>query len=227
MGKIANYQKKENIAIITIDDGKANAVSPQFVAEVNAALDQAEVDKDVVILTGRPGKFSAGFDLSIVKLGGQAEANLFRSGAELALRLLGFPTPVIIASNGHCLAMGALLLLSTDLRIGVEGNFKIGLNEVAIGMSFMHWAVEIARARLTPTYLGRSVVNAEIYTPQGAIEAGFLDAIVPEEQLMKTAMQSAQLLAKLDMTAYYTTKLRVRENALNEINSAIKKDFGT
>lgn len=227
MGKIANYQKTENITIITIDDDKVNAVSPQFVAEVNAALDQAEIEKAVVVLTGRTGKFSAGFDLSVVKQGGQAEANLFRSGAELALRLLGFPTPVIIACNGHCLALGALLLLSTDLRIGVEGNFKIGLNEVALGMPFMHFGVEIARARLAPAYLGRSVINAEIYTPQGAVEAGFLDSIVPAEQLMETALQSAQILAKHDMNAHYRTKLRVRENALNAINNAIKKDFGT
>ena len=227
MSKIVSYEKKENIAIITIDDGKANAVSPQFVEEVNAALDRAESDKAVVILTGRPGKFSAGFDLSVVKQGGKAQADLFRSGAELAIRLIGFPFPVIIAGNGHCLAMGALLLLSTDLRIGVEGNYKFGLNEVGIGMTIMHWAVEIARARLSPKYLGRSVVNSEIYTPQGAVEAGFLDEIVPEEQLMEKAMQSARVLAKIDMDAHHVTKLRVKEEVINAINEGIKKDFGS
>jgi len=226
MGNIVSYQKKDNIATITIDDGKANAVSPQFVSEVNAALDQAEGDSAVVILTGRQGKFSAGFDLSIVKKGGEARTNLSRSGAQLAVRLLGFPTPVIIACNGHSLAMGALLLLSADFRIGVEGDFKIGLNEVAIGMPLPHFGVEIARARLASTHLGRSVMNAEIYTPQGAVEAGFLDAVVPEEQLMETAMQSAQAFNQLDMAAHYTTKLRVRENPLNAINNAIKKDYG-
>ena len=226
MGNIVSYQKKENIVTITIDDGKANAVSPQFVGEVTSALDQAEVDNAVVILTGRQGKFSAGFDLSIVEKGGEATAKLVRTGAQLTVRLLDFPTPVIIACNGHCLALGALLLLSTDFRIGVAGNFKIGLNEVAIGMPLPYFGVEIARARLAPTHLGRSVINAEIYTPQGAVEAGFLDTIVPEEQLMKRAMQSAQALANLDMTAYYTTKLRVRENTLNAINNAIKKEFG-
>lgn len=149
-----------------------------------------------------------------------------RSGAQLAVRLLGFPTPVIIACNGHCLAMGALLLLSTDFRIGVAGDFKIGLNEVAIGIPLPHFGVEISRARLAPTHFGRSVMNAEIYTPQCSVEVGFLDVIVPQEQLMETAMKSAQTLAKLDMIAHYTTKLRVRENALNAINTAIKKDYG-
>jgi len=222
---IVSYKRNENIATITIDDGKANAASPQFVGEVNGALDQAESDNAVVTLTGRPGKFSAGFDLSIVTQGGEAKTDLVRSGAQLVLRLLGFPTPMITACNGHCLALGALLLLSTDFRIGVVGNFKIGLNEVAIGMPLPYFGVEIAKARLAPTHLGRSVANAEIYTPQGALEAGFPDTIVPEEQLMETAVQSAQRLAKLDMTAYYTTKLRIREKALNAINNAIKKEF--
>lgn len=227
MGNIVSYQEKEKIATITIDDGKANAVSPQFVEEVSAALDHAESDKAVVIMTGRQGKFSAGFDLSIVTQGGEATTNLVRSGGQLVLRMLGFPTPIIIACNGHSLALGALLLLSTDFRIGVEGNFKIGLNEVAIGMPLPYFGVEIARERLASTHFGRSVANAEIYTPQGAVEAGFLDTIVPEEKLMETAMKSAQKLAKLDMTAYYTTKLRVRENALNALTNAIKKEFNT
>ena len=225
MGNIVTYQENEKIATITIDDGKANAVSPQFVEEVNAALDHAESDKAVVILTGRQGKFSAGFDLSIVSQGGEATTNLVRSGGQLVLRMLGFPSPIIIACNGHSIALGALLLLSTDFRIGVEGNFKIGLNEVAIGMSLPYFGVEIAKERLTATHLGRSVTNAEIFTPQGAVEAGFLDTVVPEEQLMETAMQSAQASTKLDMNAYYTTKLRIRENALNAIKNGITKEF--
>ena len=144
MSNIVSYKKGENIATITIDDGKANAVSPQFVEEVNATFDQAESDNTVVILTGRPGKFSAGFDLSIVTQEGEATAKLTRSGAELAVRLLGFHAPVIIACNGHCLAMGALLLLSIDLRLGAEGDYKIGLNEVAIGMTMPYFGVEIS-----------------------------------------------------------------------------------
>lgn len=226
MSNIVSYQEKENVAAITIDDGKANAVSPQFVEEVNEALDQAESDNAVVVLTGRPGKFSAGFDLSIVTQDGEAREKLVKSGAELAIRLLGFPTPVIIACNGHSLAMGGLLLLSTDLRIGVAGDYKIGLNEVAIGMTMPYFGVEIARARLAPVYFSRSVVNAEIYTPQGAVEAGFLDTVVPEEQLMETAIQSARAFAEYNLSAHYATKLRVRENALNAINNAIRKEFG-
>jgi enoyl-CoA hydratase len=218
---------EENIATLTIDDGKANAVSFQFLDEVNAALDQAEQDRAVTILTGRPGKFSAGFDLSVLSSGADAAATLVRNGALLCARLLGFPTPVVAACNGHSLALGALLLLSTDVRIGTEGNYKIGTNEVAIGMPLPHFGVEIARHRLPPTHFSRAVANAEIYTPQGAVEAGFLDVVVSEDELTETAMESARGLAKLDPAAYYATKRRAREQAIRTINEAIEKEYGT
>ncbi|TFH62090.1 MAG: crotonase/enoyl-CoA hydratase family protein [Gemmatimonadales bacterium] len=226
MNKIVSYRVEENLATLTIDDGKANAVSLQFVEEVNAALDQAEQDKAVTILTGRPGKFSAGFDLSALSKGGEAATQLVRTGALLCARSLGFPTPVIIACNGHSLALGALLLLSADYRVGTEGNYKIGTNEVAIGMPLPYFGVELARLRLSPIHFSRAVANAEIYTPQGAVEAGFLDVVVSEERLMETAMQSARGLAKLDMAAHYATKLRVREKALSTIHEAIEKEYG-
>lgn len=227
MTEIVGYRVEENIATVAVDDGKANAVSFQFIEEVNAALDRAEQDKAVTILTGRPGKFSAGFDLSILSSGGEPATRLVRTGALLCARLLGFPTPVVIACNGHALALGALLLLAADYRIGTEGNYKIGTNEVAIGMPLPYFGVELARHRLSPTYFSRAVANAEIYTPQGAVEAGFLDVVVSEERLMETAMQSAQALAKLEMAAHYATKLRVREEAMRTIREAIEKEYGT
>ena len=226
MSELVSFRVEENIATLTIDDGKANAVSFQFIEQVNAALDQAEQDKAVTILTGRPGKFSAGFDLSALSKGGEAATQLVRTGALLCARLLGFPTPVIIAYNGHSLALGALLLLATDYRIGTEGNYKIGTNEVAIGMPLPYFGVELARLRLSPIHFSRAVANAEIYTHQGAVEAGFLDVVVSEEKLMETATQSAQGLAKLDMAAHYATKLRVREKALSTIHEAIEKEYG-
>jgi enoyl-CoA hydratase len=226
MSKIVSYRVEENIATLTIDDGKANAVSFRFIEEVNAALDRAEQDKAVTILTGRPGKFSAGFDLSVVSSGGEAARKLVRSGALLCARLLGFPTPVIVACNGHSLALGALLLLAADYRIGTEGNYKIGTNEVAIGMPLPYFGVELARLRLSRIHFGRAVANAEIYSPQEAVEAGFLDVVVPEERRMDTAMQNARGLAKLDMAAHCATKMRVREKALSTIHEAIETEYG-
>ena len=150
-----------------------------------------------------------------------------RNGALLCARLLGFPTPVVAACNGLSLALGALLLLSTDVRIGTEGNYKIGTNEVAIGMPLPYFGVEIARHRLPPTHFIRAIANAEIYTPQGAVEAGFLDVVVSEDKLAETAIESARGLAKLDQAAYYATKRRAREQAIRTINEAIEEEYGT
>lgn len=226
MSEFVSYQEKEKIALITMDDGKANAVSPTLLEQLNAALDQAENNAKVVVLTGRSGKFSAGFDLAVMSQGGRAMAGLVVQGARLSQRLLSFPTPVVVACNGHALAMGGLMLLSADYRIGTEGAFKIGLNEVAIGMTMPLFGVELARGRLHPAHLGRAVINAEIYSPQAALVAGYLDQVTSEASLQEDALLIAARLAELNMSAHHMTKLRVRQSLLAAIAEGIEKEFG-
>ncbi len=223
---IVTLQKLDNVCLITMDDGKANAVSPALLVELNAALDEAQQNKQVVVLAGRPGKFSAGFDLSVMGKGLKDMAELVSGGARLAHRLLSFPYPVVMAGTGHGLAMGAFLLLSGDYRIGIEGAYKIGLNEVAIGMTMPLFGVELARGRIHPTHFTRAVINAEIYSPQGAVVAGYLDELVDESLLVPRALEMAAQLGKLNLAAHAATKLRVREPMLNAMESAIEKEFG-
>jgi len=225
MNDIVEYQLQGRVATITMDDEKANALSPRMTKALNTALDQAKEDEAVVILTGRPGRFSAGFDLSVMQQGPKATNDMVKSGALMAERMLSFPTPIVIACNGHALAMGALLLTSVDHRIGSEGNFKIGLNEVAIGMTLPWFGIEIARARLSTTYFGRSAVNAQIYDPSGAVTAGFLDQVVPEDGLMDAALQAAEAFTNLDLQAHYATKMRVRADSLAAVRAAIEKEY--
>jgi enoyl-CoA hydratase len=225
MDSIVTYREQDRIAKITIDDGKANAVGFAFVEGMNEALDRAEQDEAVVLLTGRPGKFSAGFDLNVVLKGGEDAARLTRSGAELAVRVMSWPRPVILACNGHCMAMGALLLLTADYRIGVIGDYKIGLNEVAIGMAMPGFGVEICRGRLTPVYFNRSLANAEIFDPEGAVQAGFLDMAVPEEKLMETAHGVIASMAALNMNAHHLTKMRIRKPAIEATRKAIETEL--
>ena len=226
MSELVSYKNNGNIAIITLDDGKANSLSPSMIKAINKALDQAENDKATIILTGREGKFCAGFDLSVFQQGGDALAEMLGGGAKLAERLMRYPHPVVIASNGHALAMGALLLLAADYRIGAQGAFKIGLNEVAIGMIMPAFGAEIARYTLTPQFFKRSLVNAEIYHPDKAVGAGFLDESVALENLLTRAEEKAQELAKLNMGAFKGTKLSARKDALAALREAIEKDFG-
>jgi enoyl-CoA hydratase len=209
MGTLVTSRLDNSIATITLDDGKVNVLSPDMLDQVNTALDEA-ADAAVVVLTGRPGVFSAGFDLRVLQARDEAADRMIRGGFELAARLLTFPAPVLIACTGHAIAMGSFLLLSADYRIGAEGPYKITANEVAIGMSIPVAAIEICRQRLSPTHLSRALTLAETFPPAEAAAAGFLDLVVPEPELADAAAAAASRLAALDRAAHAVTKLRVR-----------------
>jgi enoyl-CoA hydratase len=226
MGERVSYERSEGVSTITMDDGKVNAMSMPMMGEINAALDQAREDKTVVVLTGKQGVFSAGFDLAVFKQGAEPLREMLRAGAELNERILSFPFPVIAACSGHAIAMGSFLLMSADLRIGADGPFRIGMNEVAIGFTLPYFAVEIARQRLTPAYFNRAAILAEMYSPEEAIAPGFLDLVVPSEQLLHTALERAAAMSKVDMTAHAATKLRVRGSALDALRRAIDSELG-
>jgi enoyl-CoA hydratase len=215
---------ENNVATITIQNGKVNAISHQVIADINAALDQAEQAKTVVVITGTPGMLSAGYDLNVMRESMSKAMELVQKGSTLSRRLLSFPFPVLVACPGHAVAKGAFLLLSADYRIGVEGDFKIGLNEVAIGMSMHDAGVELARGRLAPVFFNRSVILAEMVNPQDAITIGFLDKVVSESEFSGTVNFIAQSMTKLDMKAHYNTKLKARADLLAKLDIAIKND---
>lgn len=225
MNEFVTYQPKENFVIITIANGKANAISHEVIQGLNDGLNKAEQEGKVVILTGQSGVFSAGFDLKVMTKSPESAKELVTKGSQLSLRMLSFPQPILIACSGHAIAKGAFLLLSSDYRIGAEGDFKICLNEVQIGMTMHNAGIAIAKARLSEVYLNRSVNNAEIYNPKQAIEAGFLDVIVPEENLLFTAIKAAELFSKLNKKAHAETKLKVRKQHLADLEKAIQQDI--
>lgn len=225
MNDVVTYKSEEQIAIITINNGKANAISHDVIDGLNESLNQAEKEEKVVILTGTPGILSGGFDLKVMKASPKSALELVTKGSKLALRMLFFPMPIVIACNGHAIAKGAFLLLCADYRIGTEGDFKIGLNEVLIGMTMHHAGIAIAKARLSEVYLNRSVVNAEIFNPKDAIKAGFLDLIVNEDLVMPTAKKVATMFTQLNKKAHAETKLKVRKHHLENLEKAIELDL--
>ena len=225
MTDLVSYDLKDGVATIAISNGKANALSHRVFEELNAALDRAEQDKAVVILTGQPGVFSAGYDLKEMQKGPKEAAALVNTGSSFTRRLSAFPLPVIGACSGHAIAKGAFILLSVDHRIGIEGPFKLGLNEVAIGMTMHHVGIETARHRLAPAHFYRSVVNAEIYNPEGAVEAGFLDEVVAQDKLVERATELALHLKNLNMRAHRETKVKAKADYLALLDRCIEKDL--
>ena len=227
MAELVHYEQIGKVARIALDDGKANALGPALLDRMEGALDRAEKEASAVVLTGRPGRFSAGFDLSVLGAGGPPARALVTRGAEVALRLIDFPRPVVAACNGHAITMGAVLLMSVDFRVGTHGAFKIGLNEVALGMTLPHFARELARARLSKRHLLRAAVHAELYAPEAAVDAGFLDAAVSPEALDETAQGHAERLGALHAGALKATRRGILTDVVREIRERLTDDIAS
>ena len=215
------YELTDGIATITMDDGKVNAVSPDMSTELLGHLDRAEAEEaKVVVLTGRERTLSAGFDLKVEPAGWPA---MMAVGARLSARMLSFPRPVVVACPGNAIAMGAFLLLSADYRIGADGEGRIGLNEVAIGLTLPWFAIEIARHRLPRPAFDRCTVTGVLLDPQEACAVGFLDEVVSADQLQDATLTAARQLATINAAAHAATKLRIRREVLAGIEDGIAR----
>jgi len=216
-----------SVARVHFDDGKANAISFAALEALNAAFDRAEKEAGAVVLLGRGGRFCAGFHLDTMQEGPDPARRLVGGGARLLARMAGAPLPIVAACGGHALAMGALLLLGADVRIGAEGDFKIGLNEVAIRLTLPDFAVELAEERLSRRHLLRATTLAEIYDPVGARDAGFLDRVVPAERLEAEALAEAARLAELPRRAFAETKRALRGERVDRIRAGLDENLAS
>jgi enoyl-CoA hydratase len=221
----AHYTLEGTTALIHMDDGKANALSQAMIAELREALTRAEKEAAAVVLAGRPERFSAGFDLKVMMSSPEAAKTLLRDGADLLMRFYGSPLPIVAACTGHALAGGALVLLTADVRIGAAGAFRVGLNEVAIGMPVPVLAMELARDRIAPTALGRATLQAQIYTPDEAARVGYLDEVVEPGAVVARAKEEAARLGALSRSAYHATKKRLRGRTIEHIVSTLHADM--
>jgi enoyl-CoA hydratase len=217
----------DGVATITIDDGKANALSHAVLAGIETALDQAQDgEAKAVLVQGRDGKFSAGFDLSVMTAGPTQARDLLGRGAELGLRLYELPVPVVFAVTGHALAMGGILQCCADVRIGAEGPYRIGLPEVRIGMPVPTFAVELCRDRLSPRWFTRSVLLGEGLDPAQALDAGFFDEVVALDQVRDRAREIAVDLAEnVHRGPFQMTRSTVRAQLAETLREALAGDL--
>jgi len=216
----------EGVAVVRVDDGKANALGHDTIDAFADALDRAEADADALAIFGRQGRFSAGFDLAVMKEGAESAQRLVGRGAELFMRLYGFPRPVVAGCTGHALAAGALLLLSCDERIGVDTAVKIGLPEVGIGMPLPRFGVELARDRLTPREFTRATMLATIYSPAEAVDAGFLDEVVtPVDLEERVVTRAAELGKALHRGGFAITRANARGATIEAIRAGLPADL--
>jgi enoyl-CoA hydratase len=223
---LLDYRLDGDVAVLTYDDGKANVYGPAGLAAIHEGLDRAEEEARAVLLVGRDGKFSAGFDLSVMTSGVDDMRALVQAGAELALRFFTFPMPTVAACTGHALAMGAIMLLGFDHRVGADGPFKLGMNEVAIGMSVPHFALELGRFRIPARYYAE-VLFGTIHTPAVAVERGYLDEVVAPHEVVARATEVARQVATLNTGAHARSKELARGAVAREIRERLTADMAT
>ena len=222
-----NYELKGNVAVITLENGKANAVNPDFMDAISSFLDKAEQEADAVVLAGRSGMFSAGYDLKIIQSDPDAGLAMINRGFQMLHRLYAFPKPVIAACDGHAIGLGAFLLLVCDTRIGSNADYMVRLPETAINMPFGDLLLEIAKTRISPQDQFKRIVQSLPANPQEAVASGFLDVVVPQEQLMATALKVAGELTELPAKYYAQNKLDLRADSLKVMAEATNVDsFG-
>ena len=222
--QIATLTTEGDVSIITLNDGKANVFSPEMSSTVSNLLDHVPGDKGSLVITGRPGIFSAGFDLKIISSGdADAVAAMVKAGFTLLTRIYNFPRPVIAACSGHGVALGAFLLCCADYRLGAKGQFIVQANETRNNMSIPTPILEISKSRISKTHWYRAILNAEAYPVEKAIEPGYLDEVTEPDNLMIRAMEVANDLATLGHPHYKLTKDLDQKETLKRIHDAIGK----
>ena len=220
--KLATLTSEDDISIITLDDGKANVFSPKMIQDVNECLDKVPTESGALIITGREGMFSAGFDLKIISAGDiQATMDMSLSGFKLLSRIFSFPRPILAACSGHGIALGTFLLCCCDYRVGVKGDFMIGANEMRTNMVIPIPILELISHRVSASHKYRAILGAEMYSIESGVEAGLIDEVVDPENLMETAMLKAKDLATMGHPSYTLTKELLIREPLQKINNAI------
>ncbi len=225
MSEIVTFRLEGKTAVVTMDDGKANALSDAMIDAVLAALTRAEAEASALVLAGRPDRFCAGFDMRIMMSGIDRATGLLTRGADMLMRLYGTGLPLVIACTGHALAGGALTVLTGDVRIAASGPYKIGLNEVAIGLPVPVLAMELARDRLAPAALTRATLLAHVHTPEEALAAGFVDEVVAPDQVLPRALAEAARLGVFGRMPFRATKERLRGRTIAHIRSTLESDM--
>lgn len=222
---LCHYSLEKGVALVRMDDGKVNALSRAMFTELLAAIERAEEGANAIVLTGRPGILSAGFDLREMTSAPDAAVAQIRAGVDAYMRLYESPLPVVAACPGHALAGGSVLLLAADYRVGASGDFRIGLTEVEIGIPLPVFAVELARARLATAELERATLRAHIYGPDDAVHAGYLDEVLSPEDVLRRAREEALKLAEMPRVSYAATKTRLRGRTIEHIRATVEADL--
>ncbi|HEY8516079.1 MAG TPA: enoyl-CoA hydratase/isomerase family protein [Candidatus Binatia bacterium] len=221
MNTVRSEDHEGGVRLLTLDRPPANAIDEELLTDLGAALTAARDDPSVraLILTGAGRFFSGGFDLTAPRRDEARALEMQRLYRDTHLELLTFPKPTLAMVQGHAIAGGLVLALACDYRLGLDGDYKIGLNEVAIGASFPRVALEIVRLRLTAPRATELLLGAAIYPAKEAIRLGVVDELLAADALESTVLRRAARMGKFPREAYAHTKAQLVAEAAARVRA--------
>jgi enoyl-CoA hydratase len=225
-----HYELKDHVAMLTMDDGKANAMDWGFFQEMGETLDRIEKDRaKVVIITGRPDFFSGGLDLNLVPTLSPNELKTFaQSFAQTMVRIFSFPAPTIAACTGHSVAGGAILAYSCDLRLIIDGPYLVQMNEMLMGVPMPSWLLLLCRSAIPQPLQMEALLHARAYSPSEVVERGLFHGLYGNvDEMMAEARARSENLKLLNPHAYYMTKKRMRGPEMEHALRLFKEELPT
>lgn len=223
MTDLLSYDLTDDVATIHLDDGKANAFSNLMFDAVNDAMDKADAEAKIIVIRGRDGIFSAGYNLKELMLGGDTAVQLVKRGSDFAVRMMETRKPIIVAGDGHIIALGAFLFLAADYRISRKGPFQVGLPETANGLPMHNFGRELAMPRLSQRHFSRAFINGEMFTPEAAVEVGYVDEAV--DDVDAAIATSIAFFKSISLNAFAINKPRGHQSLMPGLKQAIQDDL--
>jgi len=205
-------EHRDGVTLLAMARGKGNALNIELLEALDAALARIEAESSLpLVITGQGRSFCAGLDLPSITAGGAPYLQQLLPALTRALkRMVQFPRPVVAAVNGHAIAGGAIIMMSADHRIAALGEARIGLTELAVGVPFPAWPLEIARAAIPREHFGRLIYTAALVSPGEAHTLGLVDEVTEQEDLLERAFTVARQLAAVPAATFAISKRHVR-----------------
>ena len=221
-----NIRREGPIAILSMDDGKANTVLVgEFDGLGKALKELAASDASAVVLTGRPGYFSAGLNLKVMPTLPNPELQkLITRFGEVVIDLFVFPKPIVAAVSGHALGAGAIFGFCSDVRLFAEGPFKYGLNEVPGGLFVPTFGIISARSAVPSQHLTQLILHGRVFSPTEALQLGVAESLHAPDALLPAAIGRAKQLAELGGSGYAYTKQLLRGAMAEEARVGLPKE---
>jgi enoyl-CoA hydratase len=211
--------ERDEVAILRMVHGKANAMSTEFCAAMTTRFESLETaSARAVVLTGSGRIFSAGVDLVRLLDGGVPYVEEFLPALSTMLAtVFAFSKPVVAAINGHAVAGGCVLACAADRRMMARDGGRIGVTELLVGVPFPSVALEIMRCATVPQHFEAALFGGATYAPTDALPRGLIDEIVDPHELLDRAVAAAEALADLPPAAFALTKRQIRLPALERL----------